>query len=405
MGGATTGPIHARAEPDPRPLVLHVVYRFAIGGLENGIVNLVNQMPANAYRHAVLALAEVTDFRHRIVRTDVPVLTLHKRPGHALPIYPEAFRLMRRLRPAIVHSRNLAALEIVVPAWAAGVPIRIHGEHGRDIDDLHGSSRKYRWMRRLYRPFVNHYVALGSELTDYLVDRVGVPRSDITPICNGVDTSLFRPAGAQAVDVEGCPFDNRRHWLVGTVGRMQAVKDQPTLARAFVLALQRQPRLRERIRLVMIGDGPLRSVSRSILEEGGAGELAWLPGERNDVALIMRSFSCFILPSLAEGVSNTILEAMASGLPVIATAVGANAELVQHGRTGEIVSPASHEALAESLIGLVTQGERAAAMGRAGRAAAERSFSLLAMTSAYQSLYDGQLKARHCGFQSEVEGG
>jgi sugar transferase (PEP-CTERM/EpsH1 system associated) len=396
MSEVTPGQGRARAGPaiDSRPLVLHVVYRFDIGGLENGIVNIINQMPANAYRHTVLALTEATDFRHRIVRADVPVLALHKPPGHALSIYPALFRIMRRLRPAIVHSRNLAALEAVVPAWAAGVPVRIHGEHGRDIDDLHGSSRKHVWLRRLYRPFVSHYVALGGELANYLVGQVGVPRKGVTQIFNGVDTALFKPVELGRVDVDDCPFGRPQHWLVGTVGRMQAVKDQPALARAFVLALRKRPALRQRTRLVMVGDGPLRAVSLAILEQAGMSDLAWLPGARDDVAAVMRQLDCFVLPSLAEGVSNTILEAMATGLPVIATAVGANAELVQHGRTGEIIPPADDQALADALLRLAMQPALAISMGRAGRAAAEARFSLGAMTAAYQSLYDTQIRRR-----------
>ena len=382
---------------DQRPLVLHIVYRFDVGGLENGVVNLINEMPAGAYRHAVLALTEATDFRHRIQRDDVPVTALHKPPGHGVWLYPTLFRLMRQWRPAIVHTRNLAALEAVVPAWAAGVPVRIHGEHGRDVDDLDGASRKHQWLRRLYRPFVNHQVALGGELAEYLVGKVGVARAGVTRICNGVDTGRFKPAddGVPAV-IEGCPFDGSRHWLVGTVGRMQAVKDQLSLARAFVFALQSQPQLREHVRMVMVGDGPLRAESLAILQAAGVADLAWLPGERHDVAEVMRGLNCFVLPSLAEGVSNTILEAMASGLPVIATAVGANAELVWHGETGEIVAPADAQVLAASIVRLALQPERAAAMGRAGRAAAQARFSLPAMVGAYQSLYDSQLRARGC---------
>ena len=102
---------HAQAS-DGRPLVLHVVYRLDVGGLENGVVNLINHMPA--YRHAVLALTEASDFQHRIRRDDVPVVALHKPPGHGLWLYPQLFRLMRAWRPAIVHSRNLAALEAVM---------------------------------------------------------------------------------------------------------------------------------------------------------------------------------------------------------------------------------------------------------------------------------------------------
>jgi len=382
----------AGVKGDPRPLVVHVVYRFDVGGLENGVVNLINQMPA--YRHAVVALTEATEFRHRIRRDDVLIVALHQPPGHGFWQYPALYRLMRAWRPAIVHSRNLAALEAQVPAWAAGVPVRLHGEHGRDIDDLHGECRKYRWIRRAYGPFVSHWIAVSGELEHYLVDKVGVTRSTVTRICNGVDTSRFAPAQGVRLAVEGCPFDPAQHWIVGTVGRMQLVKNQTSLARAFVAAVLAQPALRGRLRLAMIGDGPLRAESLAILGAGGVADLAWLPGERSDVPQLMRMLNCFVLPSLAEGVSNTILEAMASGLPVIATNVGANAELVRHGETGAIVAPGDVEALAAVVVRLATNPDAARRMGRAGRAAAVARFSLRAMTDAYQSLYDAQLAAR-----------
>ena len=91
---------------DRRPLVAHVMYRFDTGGLENGIVNLINHMPADRYRHAVIALTEVTDFRKRIQRNDVLFVSLNKAPGHGIWLFPKLFRLFRRLRPAIVHSRT-----------------------------------------------------------------------------------------------------------------------------------------------------------------------------------------------------------------------------------------------------------------------------------------------------------
>ena len=135
---------------DTRPLVLHVMYRFDTGGLENGVVNLINHMPADAYRHAVLALSEVTDFKLRIKRPDVEFISLRKPPGHGIWQYPKLYKLFRQLRPHIVHSRNLAALEVQVPAWAAGVPVRIHSEHGRDVNDIDGNNVTYQRVRRLW---------------------------------------------------------------------------------------------------------------------------------------------------------------------------------------------------------------------------------------------------------------
>jgi sugar transferase (PEP-CTERM/EpsH1 system associated) len=377
-----------RSAADPRPLVAHVVYRFSMGGLENGVVNLINRLPAERWRHAIVALTDIdAGFASRIQRPDVQLLALHKPPGQGLWQFPKLYRLFRELKPAIVHTRNLGALEAQVPAWAAGVPGRVHGEHGRDADDVDGTNRRHIWMRRVYRHFVHQHIALGGELAGYLRTKIGVPDSQLTAIYNGVDHHRFSPA-AQRQPIPGCPFTDPALWLAGTVGRMQTVKAQPLLAQAFVNALQQQPALRDTLRLVMVGDGPLRAECQAILQQAGVAHLAWLPGARDDVPDVMRGLDCFVLPSLAEGISNTILEAMACGLPVLATRVGAAAELLVEGRTGLLVRAGDAQALAEGLQQLALDRGAARAMGQAGRLRIEHHFSLPAMVAAYQTIYE-----------------
>ncbi|KPF45899.1 sugar transferase [beta proteobacterium AAP51] len=358
-----------------------------MGGLENGVVNLINRLPAERWRHAIVALTDIdAGFASRIQRTDVQLLALHKPPGQGLWQFPKLYRLFRDLKPAIVHTRNLGALEAQVPAWAAGVPGRVHGEHGRDADDVDGTNRRHIWMRRVYRHFVHQHIALGGELAGYLRTKIGVPESQLTAIYNGVDHHRFSPA-TQRQPIPGCPFTDPALWLAGTVGRMQTVKAQPLLAQAFVNALQQQPALRDTLRLVMVGDGPLRAECQAILQQAGVAHLAWLPGARDDVPDVMRGLDCFVLPSLAEGISNTILEAMACGLPVLATRVGASAELVETGRTGWVVSPGQVSEMTEALLKLATNRNLAMAMGQEARLDIERRFSLKSMVDAYTALY------------------
>ena len=378
---------------DLRPLVAHVLYRFDTGGLENGVVNLINRMDPSAYRHMVVALTEVTDFRRRLTRDDVECVALHKPPGHGWRAWAPFWRLLRARRPDIVHTRNLAALEMQPVAWAARVPVRLHGEHGRDMDDVDGSNRRLQRVRRLFAPFVQRHVALSKDLACYLTGPVGLPADRVEQVYNGVDDTRFAPAPGGRAPIAGAPFAGQGLWLIGTVGRMQAVKHQTLLARAFVSMLEREPALRKTARLVMVGDGALRATVLDILRDAGVADLAWLPGERADVPDVMRGLDCFVLPSLAEGISNTILEAMASGLPVVATDVGGNAELVAHGRTGLSVPSDDVDALARALGQLATDTAAACAMGRAGRDDVRRRFSLQAMVAAYQALYDRQLAA------------
>jgi sugar transferase (PEP-CTERM/EpsH1 system associated) len=382
----------------PAPLIVHVVYRFEVGGLENGVVNLINRLPARSWRHMVLSLTEIdSSFASRIVRDDVHLAALRKGPGHAFPLYPRLFRLFRELRPAIVHTRNLAALEASAPAWAAAVPARVHGEHGRDVNDLYGSSVRYQWIRRAFSPFVTRYVALSPDLERYLRERVGLAANRIEQIYNGVDTTRFRPRPAGKAQIEGCPFNGADHWLVGTVGRMEAVKDQTNLARAFVRAVRMHPEARKRMRLILVGDGALKPRVEAILEEARVRDLAWLPGERADVSVLLQSIDCFVLPSLAEGVSNTILEAMASALPVIATRVGANNELVEDGLTGRLVPAAESDALARAIVAYFDDPSMARRHGRSGRQLVERRFSLESMVEQYDYLYTELLRARAPG--------
>lgn len=382
------------ADHDPRPLVVHVVYRFHVGGLENGVVNLINRLPVSRFRHAVVALTDCDPaFCRRVVHDDVRFVSLHKPPGHGVKLYPALFRLFSELRPAVVHTRNLAALEAVVPAWAAGVPVRVHGEHGWDVSDPDGTRRRFRWMRRLYRPFVTHYIPLSDHLLRYLNASVGVGAAHMTRICNGVDTQRFRPGVRGREVLAGSPFEGDDLCVIGTVGRLEPIKDPLNLLRAFVQLLRRAPELARRLRLMIVGDGSLRAELEAEIAREGVGACVWLAGERRDVPEAMRALDVFVLPSRAEGISNTILEAMACGLPVIATRVGGNAELVIEGETGMLVPAGDSAALADALARYVEDGRMMTQHGQAARKRAEAEFSIDGMVARYAQLYESLLSA------------
>ncbi|WP_341679447.1 TIGR03088 family PEP-CTERM/XrtA system glycosyltransferase [Niveibacterium sp. SC-1] len=376
---------------DPRPLIAHIVYSFRVGGLENGMVNLINRLPDSHYRHAVIALTAVDPtFAARIKRDDVQYLSLHKSPGQGAKLFPRMHRLLRELSPAIVHTRNLAALEMNAPAWSAGVPVRIHGEHGWDENDPGGRKPLPRWIRKGYRPFVTHYIALSRELENYLAQGVGVAATRRDLICNGVDAQRFRPREGARQALKDAPFTGPGLCVIGTVGRLQAVKDQAGLVQAFAILASRPGC--EHVRLVIVGEGPQRAEVEAAVAASGIAEKIWLAGERSDVAELMRSFDVFALPSLAEGISNTVLEAMACGLPVVATAVGGNPELVGDGITGTLVPVSDREALADALQAYVKDAARLRAHGEAARGRIEESFSLDGMVGRYDALYRRMLE-------------
>ena len=392
----------AKNEP---PLIVHVLYRFATGGLENGVVNLINHLPKERFRHAVVAMTDATDFARRIRRDDVRIVELHKAPGNSLAIQHKFRNLFRGMRADVVHTRNLGALEAQMGAAWARVPVRIHGEHGWDMQDAGSTRRRYILMRRMLSPFVHRYVALSGQIEDYLRTRVHIPTDRIERICNGVDSERFRPSAARRSEFPFPSFRDPNLVLIGTVGRLEPIKDQLSLAKAFVTLLEREPAVRRFARLVIIGSGSLRPAIDKVLADRGAAELAWLPGQCADVAQLLCALDIFVLPSRAEGISNTILEAMASGLPVIATAVGGNAELVADERTGLLVAPNDPVALAGAMHRLTLDASLRARMGAAGRRDAEGRFSLHEMMRRYAELYETQLARRglrtsaHAGHQ------
>ena len=375
--------------PSRRRRIVHVVYNFGIGGLENVIVQLINRLPHDQFEHVVLSLTTIGASRARVQRRDVQFIELHKRPGHAVPLYPRIWRLFRQLRPDVVHTCNLAALELVPLAWLAGVPLRIHAEHGWDAHDPRGESVRYQRVRRFYKPFVSHYVAVSADIDRYLAQQIHVAPGHRSLIANGVETDRFSPAPVELRIPHDCPFQPRRHWLVGTVGRLQTVKNQPLLARAFVRMLDKHPDTTRHARLLIVGDGPLRAEVEGVLHQAGKSDLAWLPGGRDDIPDLLRTLDCFVLPSQAEGTSCTLQEAMATALPVIATAVGGTPALLSQGETGWLVPSEDVDALAESMWECLRAPEAALQMGFRAREAIIAHHGVQVMIDRYQGLMGG----------------
>lgn len=371
------------------PLIAHIIYRLDVGGLENGLVNLLNRMPEECYRHAIICISDYSDFSRRITNRNVQLYALHKSAGKDPLFYFRLWRLLRRLQPDIVHSRNLAALACQLPAALAGCRARIHGEHGRDISDVQGSNTKYTLLRRIFRHLVGRYIALSKDLSNWLQRQVGVPVDRIVQIYNGVDQQRFHP-GKQAPRLPDSGFPPEAI-VIGTVGRMQGEKDQLTLVQAFLALVEREPAYRARLRLVLVGDGPLMPAITALVGRQGAADLVWMPGMREDIPQLLRDLDIFVLPSLIEGVSNTILEAMASGVPVVATRVGGNPELVVEGETGHLVPPQDVEAMADALDDYVRDPELRQRHGAAGRQRVEQAFSMERMVESYLAVYDQAL--------------
>ena len=374
-------------QPEP-PLVLHVIHHLYVGGMENGLVNLINNMPPNHYRHAIACIEDYSDFCKRITRPGVDIFALHRSQIGVWKLRYELFRLCRKLQPTIVHSRNLSGLDALLPARLAGVPHCIHGEHGWDISDLAGLAWKPNLLRRLHSPLIQHYITVSKDLQRHLIERVGISAKRISQVYNGVDTERFAPLAEKPKAWLPPAFRGDDLILIGSVGRMQSVKDHATLIQAFSQLIENQPDLRKRLRLLIVGDGPMLDELRTLANSLNLSKLAWLPGSRENIPEVYQALDVFVLPSLNEGISNTILEAMASRLPVVATAVGGNVELVEDGVCGRLFPARDINVLAQILEAYAMDESLRLTHSQAARTIAVERYSLQAMVSRYQRIYD-----------------
>ncbi|MDX2367670.1 MAG: TIGR03088 family PEP-CTERM/XrtA system glycosyltransferase [Colwellia sp.] len=366
--------------------IVHIVYAFATGGLENGVVNIINRLPEEKYRHTIVCVTgHDNDFFARITTKNTNILDLNKPAGNGVAWLFECWKLLRKLKPDICHSRNLNALEAQLPAFLARVPYRIHGEHGWDVNDLGGSNKKYQLWRRFFKPFIHQYVALSHEAVTYLKDKINVNADNIHHICNGVDIDKFTPNKNRALLPEN--FANNS-LIFGTVGRLAEVKNQTLLVSAFLSLWQQQSQLQDKLRLVIIGDGILLPQLKRMVTSASAEQAVWFAGRRDDVAQLMQQLDIFVLPSLAEGISNTLLEAMASGLPYVATNVGGNADLVlsQHAHS-HIVNVTDEQQLIKSMAQYINAPERLVKDSDLVREHCVKNFSLEVMVEKYHQLY------------------
>ena len=368
---------------DSRPLVVHVVHALEVGGLENGLVNLLNGPLGEQYRHAIVCLTRASEFRERLRRPEIAIHELHKPPGLGLQVYPALWRLLRRLRPAIVHTNNLAALETQWIAALAGVPHRVHSEHGWSALDPQGRNPRHRRLRRWTDAVVHRYLAVSRDIERWLVGDIGLPASKVQLVLNGVDLERFAPAGPRPTDLPW-PVGAR---VIGCVARFDPVKAPLDLLGAYLALRQRQPAGAPPLWLAWIGEGSERAGFQAAAAAAGVADTVWLPGARSDIPALLRSFDVFALASLNEGISYTLLEAQASGLPVVACAVGGNPEVVQDGQTGRLVPSRDVNRFADALADYVENPALSHLHGGAGRAAVAARFSFQAMEAAYASIY------------------
>jgi glycosyltransferase involved in cell wall biosynthesis len=291
----------------------------------------------------------------------------------------ELFRLLRQEDPQIVHVNSAKAAALGrLAAWLAGVPVRVYTVHGWAFLAHRGvAAAAYRLVERTLRPLTTVTVCVSeNERQAGLAARACAERSTIV-IRNGVSPLVLDTARARS--------DRTRLVMVG---RLQAPKDPITLVRALALLPARS------FEAVLIGDGPERAAVEDEIGRLGVGGAVRVLGERSDVPELLAAAEIFVLSTRSEGLPLSVLEAMAAGLPVIASNVGGIPELVADGVSGVLVPPGDPAALAEAIEALLENPALALELGAAGRRRVVENFDLEAVREAHLALYRRMLATR-----------
>ena len=368
-----------------RPTVGHVLHRLDRAGAEVLAGDLALKLQ-DRYRFVFLCLDGVGPLGEHLASLGFDVVELGRKPGLD-------WSVARRLRSAVKHyGINLLHAHQYTPFFYAALSRRLGSsppilftEHGRHYPDERKPKRVLanRW---LIKPS-DRVTAVGRFVKQALIDNEGIAEGLIKVIYNGIDPDAFPPADAasrsQARRLIGVDDETP---LIMQVARFHPVKDHKTAVRAFAETLSFVPNAV----LYLVGDGGQRQTIEVLCREMDIQDQVRFLGTRDDVAQLVPGADVFMLSSLSEGVSVTLLEAMATGLPIAATDVGGNPEVVEHGTTGLLSPRGDHNALAANLVTLLQDPAQRQAFGRAGRARLLDVFTQDRMHREYTELY-GQL--------------
>jgi sugar transferase (PEP-CTERM/EpsH1 system associated) len=362
--------------------ILHVLNRLDAGGTEYAALRIINGL--EEFEHAICVTRGVSPAWSSSGCRVRAIFTVGDVAHDRQLLLPKLCQVMKSYRPDIVHSRNWGAIESILAARLAGVPVVIHSEHGYELDQLGGLPLRQRLFRSLSYAFADAVFAVSRQLRDFHAQQSWRGRQKLRVIYNGVDPSRFaRPDGAthRKRSAWGIPAGRM---VVGSVGRMVRIKDYQTLLQAADLLLSSGLDLQ----VVLAGDGP----ERPRLEQWARNstllrERVTFLGAIQDVEAVLPAFDAFVLPSLAEGMSNTLLEAMACGLPIVASRVGGNPELVDDGSSGLLFTAGSTRELTDKLASVVTDRGLRERLGAEARKKAQLEFSLSRMLTEYRKLY------------------
>lgn len=362
--------------------ILHVVDTLGKGGLENGLVNLVRHADP-VFEHTVCAIRRLGPNAEPLEAAGARIFCLNEAVASRFQ-FRKLAQTIHNGNPDLVHSRNWAAIETVPAGRLARARALVHSEHGLEADSSVQEPRRRRWYRRLAFELADRVLSVSSQLRSLHAERTGFPAERITVIPNGVDSERFQPSDAIRKRVRQELGLLPDEFCIGCVGNLSPAKDYPTALRGaevFGGACGGW-------RMIAIGEGPERSGLEERVRANPAlrGRVTFL-GTSHRVPELLAAMDVYVLSSVIEGMSNSLLEAMACGLPAIATSVGGNPEVVVDGESGLLFPSGDFRQLAEHLQLLYEKADVRRGMSQKARERVQMAFSIQSMVRHYEDVY------------------
>lgn len=354
--------------------ILYVILSLEIGGMEQVVADLALNLDRRRFNPVVVCINALGPIAEELQKEGVTVVKLDRMTPILSYIYPhQLVKVIREHQVDVVHVHSGCWHKAAIAGFLAGVKTIIYTDHGRHVPD----SRKVIFLDRVYSLITTHVVGVSQDLADYMVRVVGVSRAKVSSVINGVDEKKLVAARRPQKDCAD---------RLGIIARLAPEKDLATLLRAVKL-------LRDKgmdASLTVAGDGPERGMLEKLVASLNLECSVTFLGFRRDVAAIFADIDIFVLSSVSEGTSVTLLEAMAAGKPVVVTNVGGNPALVRDGVNGLLVPPREPAALADSLFRLMGDKALREDMSAANIRSIREDYSIRSMAMAYEKLYDGR---------------
>jgi glycosyltransferase involved in cell wall biosynthesis len=352
---------------------------MGIGGLERIVVTLMEGINREEFSSLVYCLSLGGELMVEMRAKGYQARAMGKGPGISLALPLRLAKLFKRDGVDIVHCHNFGAFTYgAIGGRMAGVRGVIYTAHGPDFP----YRRRQAFFERL--PLADRVVAVSDFVRRGAVEKAGLDPSKVTTISNGVDVGRFSRGDAGGAKRKRIEIGvGESDVLIGVVARLTPEKDHATLLEAFSRVLTGRPPAK----LIVVGDGELMGRLREHTARLGLESSVLFLGNRTDVPELLHVLDVFALSSKEEGLGITLLEAMASGVPIVATSVGGIPEIVEHGVTGVLVPPGDEAVLADAIEWVLSHPETIEPMVAAARRRVEEKYSLERMISEYEALY------------------